>query len=151
MRKMTVTLGIAVAFLGCSNPKQVVPENLMETFQTTRPAADVRAVALDILVAEGFRILAEDDEVVRASREQCRQSSYEFDGVRPVYCDVFTVVVVQSHATQDRVEVRVGAYRERESSRSPDERSLTAATLDEVHWCETVAEKLKRALGQPGM
>jgi hypothetical protein len=59
---------------------------------------------------------------------------------------VFTVVVVQFRAGRDGTAVRVEAYREREGSRDINVRVPMTATLTEVGWCETVAEKLEKAL-----
>ena len=148
MRRVIVTLGAASALLGCAPSKEVTPEDLLETFQTSRPGVDVRAAALEVLAAEGFRILSDDGEV-RASLRAMPPHPSEVELYRaPVY---FTVVVVKVRAVQEGTRVSVVAYRERENRRNPDVREPEAATLDEVHWCETVAEKLKRALGQLGM
>lgn len=141
MCRVIVTLGTAAALLACASSKDVTPEDLLETFQTSRPAVDVRAAAVEVLVAGGFRILGDDGEV-RASL-RAMPSPYA-----PRY---FTVVVVKVRAVQDGTRVSVVAYRERESSRNPDVREPETATLDEVHWCGTVAEKLKSALGEQEM
>jgi hypothetical protein len=146
MRKVTVTLGIAVALLECSPPKRVVPENLTQTFYVTRPSADIRAAALEVFATERFRILSDEDEVVHAALRIIPLRYPEGDFYQGPVC--FTVVVVKLRAVQDGTWVTVMAYRERQDRLDPDVPVPTAATLDEVHWCETVAEKLKKALSQ---
>jgi len=137
MDRLAATLLLLPGLLACAAPKEVAPEDLVETFETSATASEVQEAAVGVLRAEHFRALDVDGQVVRAEREHCRTvQSGGMRGTLRESCSIqtFATITVRDSESGTRVTVQT----------SPRMRSRSS---EDVHWCKTITAKLKEALG----
>jgi hypothetical protein len=138
MDRLAATFLLLPGLLACASSREVAPEDLVETFETSVSATEVWQTAVDILRSERFSISQDDEHVVRAERRRCwTQPPGTGVGSGVQHC-TSTVAVITLRTAQTVTQVTVHTSSE-PRSRSP--------SSEEAHWCKTITAKLKEALG----